>query len=296
MGHEASATVHAVGSAVHSLKPGMPVAVEPSNPCRTCSRCKRGAYHLCGDMKFAACPPDTHGCLTRFYKMPADFAYPLPEGVGLREGVLAEPLAVGAHAVRMVQVKPGDRVVIMGAGTVGLCAAVLSKWYGAKSVVLVDLEQRKLEFAKGLIEGCRGFVPAKGEDAQTMAQRIVEECALGEGADAVVEATGAEICVQAGVYVLRKAGQYIQTGLGKTMIQFPIVTMSEKELHMHGACRYGPEDFQNALDVLESRRWDIGSLISRVFSFEDTKKAWNATKHGQGIKNMIDVSGEVNGR
>lgn len=227
--------------------------------------------------------------------MPEDFAYPLPEGVGLREGVLAEPLAVGAHAVRMVQVKPGDKVVIMGAGTIGLCSAVLSKFFGAKTVVLVDLDAKKLEFAKGLIEGCRTFMPAKGEDAETMAQRIVKECALGEGADAVVEATGAEICVQTGVYVLRKGGQYIQTGLGKTMIQFPIVTMSEKELHMHGACRYGPEDFQNALDVLESRRWDVSSLISRVFGFEETTQAWDATKNGQGIKNMINVAGDVNG-
>lgn len=225
--------------------------------------------------------------------MPADFAYRLPEGVGLREGVLAEPLAVGAHAVRMVQVKPGDKVVVMGAGTIGLCSAVLSKWYGAKTVVLVDLEERRLEFARGLIEGCKTFRPAKGEGPEEMAQRIVKECALGEGADALVEATGAEICVQTGVYVLRKGGQYIQTGLGKTMIQFPIVTMSEKELHLHGACRYGPEDFQNALDVLESRRWNIGSLITSVYGFEETTKAWDATKHGEGIKNMIEVTGEI---
>jgi D-xylulose reductase len=244
-------------------------------------------------MKFAACPPDTHGCLTKLYKMPADFAYPLPSGVGLQEGVLAEPLAVGAHAVRMVDVKPGESIVIMGAGTVGLCSAVVSQFYGAKKVILVDVQESKLEFAKKLLgDGCYTIKPETQQGPEEIARAVVERFGLGEGVDAVVEATGAEICIQTGVHVLRKGGQYIQTGLGKTMVTFPIVTLSEKELHMHGACRYGPEDFRVALDVLESRRWDMASLISRVFSFGETTQAWEATKNGQGIKNMIRVGGE----
>lgn len=297
MGHEASGTIHALGSAVAARRPdlqvGTSVAIEPSDPCRVCEHCKGGMYNLCGRMRFAACPPDTHGCLTGLYKMPADFAYVLPEGVGLREGVLAEPLAVGAHAVRMVGAKPGESVVIMGSGTVGLCAGVVSQWYGAKKVVLVDVQEQKLAFAKKLIPGCQTIKPGEEQGPEEMARMIIEEFGLGEGADAVVEATGAEVCVPTGVYVLRKGGQYIQTGLGKTMISFPIVTLSEKELHMHGACRYGPGDFRVALDVLESRRWDMSSLISRVFDFADTTQAWEATRHGHGIKNMIRVGGET---
>lgn len=292
MGHEASGVVHAVGSEVESLTPGMNVAVEPSSPCRTCEHCKRGSYNLCAGMKFAACPPDTHGCLTRFYKMPADFAYALPPNVELQEGVLAEPLAVGAHAARMIDVKPGQSIVIMGAGTVGLCAAVVSQWYGAKKVVLVDVQEQKLAFAKGILRDCVTIRPDGKQRAEQLAGTIIDSCKLGEGADAVIEATGAEPCIQAGIHVLRKGGQYVQTGLGKTMIPFPIVTVSEKELHMHGAFRYGPEDFRVALDVLESGRWDFKSLISRVFDMTETTEAWDATKNGNGIKNMIRVGGE----
>jgi D-xylulose reductase len=300
MGHEASGTIHALGSAVATthphLKVGTKVAIEPSDPCRVCAQCKRGKYNLCPKMKFGACPPDTHGCLTRFYKMPADFAYRLPAGVGLQEGLLAEPLAVAAHAVRGVDVRPGESVVIMGAGTIGVCAAVMARWYGAKKVVVVDVLEWKLEFMKGLLEGVETVVPWKGVGAEEIAREVIDRCGLGEGADAVIEATGAEICVQTGVYVLRKGGQYIQTGLGKTMIQFPIVTMSEKEVHMHGAFRYGPEDFKIALDVLESRRWIMTKLINRVFAFEEATDAWEATKRGEGIKNIIRVDGdETNG-
>jgi D-xylulose reductase len=295
MGHEASGVVHAIGPDVNhkDFAPGMCVAIEPSDPCRVCAHCKRGKYNLCGQMKFAACPPDTHGCLTKFYKMPADFAYPLPLGFDLKEAVLAEPLAVGAHAARMVDVKPGDSVVVMGAGTIGLCSAVVSSWFGAKKVILVDIQQRKLDFAQGLIKGCETINSQPGEPAEDIARAIIDRCGLGEGSDALIEATGAETCIEAGVNVLRKGGHYVQTGLGKNVVQFPIVTMSEKELHMHGACRYGPEDFRIALDVLVSRRWDMASLISRVFQFEQTTQAWDATKNGEGIKNMICVGGDL---
>lgn len=273
----------------------MCVAIEPSDPCRVCAHCKHGKYNFCGEMKFAACPPDTHGCLTRFYKLPADFAYQLPTGVGLKEGVLAEPLAVGAHAVRMVDVRPGNSVVVMGAGTVGLCSAIVSRWFGAKKVILVDIQQRKLDFARDLIKSCDTFKPEQGQTPDDIARVIINRCMLDEGADAVIEATGAERCIQVGVHVLKKGGHYIQTGLGWSTVQFPILAVSEKELHVHGACRYGPEDFRIALDVLESRQWEVASLISRVFEFKETTQAWEATKNGEGIKNMIRVGGDIHG-
>ncbi|PYH88134.1 GroES-like protein, partial [Aspergillus ellipticus CBS 707.79] len=119
LGHESSGTIHATGPAVHTLSPGDPVALEPGIPCRRCPSCKAGTYNLCPRMRFAADPPHTHGTLTRYYKLPEDFCYRLPDGVGLREGVLMEPLGVAVHAVRLAGVRPGMRVVVFGAGAVG---------------------------------------------------------------------------------------------------------------------------------------------------------------------------------
>jgi len=126
MGHEASGVVHSVGKMVHSLKPGDRVAIEPGFPCRRCKRCKEGRYNLCPEMKFAASPPDSHGALAKFYRLPEDFCYKIPPCLGLDEAVLVEPLAVAVHIVRLADIRPGNSVVIFGAGTIGLFAAAVA--------------------------------------------------------------------------------------------------------------------------------------------------------------------------
>ena len=286
MGHEASGVVFAVGSAVTHLKPGDSVAIEPGYPCRCCDRCKEGLYNLCPGMKFAACPPDTPGCLTKYFKIPADFCYKLPPAVSLQEAVLAEPLAVAAHAVRMIGLKPGQNLVIFGAGTIGLLCGAVARMFGAKTIVSVDLLDHKLEFAKNLTNS-KTFKPDLNVSPEANAARLLSVNDLGLGADAVIEATGAESSIVTAVHVLRPGGSCVQTGLGKNIINFPIVAMSEKELHMHGAFRYNEGDFKVALDVLEAGNLPLKSLISNVFDFEQATDAWEATKAGQGIKNMI---------
>lgn len=286
MGHEASGTIYAVGSAVTQLKPGDNVAIEPGRPCRFCGRCKEGLYNLCPRMKFAACPPDTPGCLTKYFKTPADFCYKLAPGVSLQEGVLAEPLAVAAHAVRMVGIKPGQNVVIFGSGTIGLLCGAVARLFGAKKIVSVDILDHKLEFARGFNKS-RTFKQDLNASHEENAARLIQENDLGLGADAVIEASGAESSIATAVYVLRPGGSCVQTGLGKPIVNFPILTMSEKELHMHGAFRYGPGDYEVAMDVLEAGTVPIKSLISNMFDFEQTPDAWEATKQGRGIKNMI---------
>ena len=286
MGHECSGVIYAVGSAVTHLKPGDNVAIEPGRPCRSCARCKEGLYNLCPDMKFAACPPDTAGCLSKYFKIPADFCYKLPPSVSLQEGVLAEPLAVAAHAARMIGLKPGQTLVIFGAGTIGLLCGAVARMFGAKKVVSVDLLDHKLEFARGFCNS-KTFKPDLGVSPEENAARLIAEHDLGLGADAVIEATGAESSIVTAVHVLRPGGSCVQTGLGKPVVAFPILTMSEKELHMHGAFRYTEGDFKLALDVLEAGSLSLKTLISNIFDFEQATDAWEATKRGQGIKNMI---------
>jgi D-xylulose reductase len=289
MGHEGSAIVQTVGSAVKGLQPGDRVAIEPGEACRSCVRCKEGSYNLCRDMKFAAASSSTPGLLSRCFRISADHCYKLPEHVSLEEGVMVEPLAVAAKAVRSVNIRPGQTVIVFGAGTVGLLSAAIAKVFGAKTVVAVDILDSKLEFARKLNKS-HTFKPDMQASAQENAQRLIEENGLGLGADAVIEASGAESSVNTAIHALRPGGQYVQTGLGKPNISFPILVMSEKELHMHGAFRYTKEDYDIAMDMVERRLVPVKDLISKVFPFEQTTSAWDATKKGEGIKNMIRVA------
>lgn len=302
MGHEASGNVTAIGTAVHTLAPGDRVAIEPGFPCRVCADCKSGAYNLCPDMRFAAVPAIAaggalapkdaqHGTLCRTFRVPADCCYVLPAHVGMDEGVLVEPLAVAVHSARNVGVRPGDRVVVFGAGTVGLLCAAVARCFGASEVVCVDLNAARLEFAAEFASA-GVWAPAMGSAegavaAKVNAEGIIERFGLGRGADVVFEASGAEASVQTGVYVLRPGGRYVQTGLGRPMMQFPLVEMSEKELHMHGCFRYGAGDFNLAVDLLRTGKVDVKRLITKVVPFERATEAWECTRKGEGIKTLI---------
>ena len=286
MGHEASGTIHAIGSSVTTLAPSDHVALEPGSPCRCCERCKEGLYNLCPNMAFAACPPEWHGTLTKFFTMQADFCYKLPEHVGLDEGVLVEPLAVAMHAVRMVGVRPGQSVVVFGSGTIGLVCAAVAKVYGARKVVAVDILEKRLELAKRFNKSAI-FKPDGSASAEQNAERLVRENELGLGADVAIEASGAESSINTAIHALRPGGSFVQTGLGKSVINFPILRMSEKELHVHGCFRYGPGDFELAIEMLEMRRIAVKELITAVFPFERTTEAWEQTKRGEGVKTLI---------
>ncbi|KAE8356859.1 chaperonin 10-like protein [Aspergillus coremiiformis] len=290
MGHEASGTIHAVGSAVTTLRPGDRVAIEPGYPCRRCPRCKLGRYNLCPAMRFAADPPATHGTLSRFFKLPADFCYRVPDGIPLVDAVLVEPLAVAVHAVRLARVRPGDRVVVFGAGTVGLFCAVVAKEFGAGVVGLVDFLEGRLRFAEGLLGDVgRVVVPELGGSAEEKARGLVGRLGLGEGADVVVDASGAEASVQTGVFSLRMGGTYVQAGMGKREIVFPIAEVCEREIVVKGSFRYGAGDFDLALHLVAQGKVSLQGFVTNVFPFESATEAWETAKRGEGVKTVIEA-------
>ncbi|KAJ5579744.1 GroES-like protein [Penicillium hispanicum] len=286
MGHEASGIVDSVGPAVTKVVPGDRVAIEPGFSCRRCKQCKAGRYNLCADMKFAADPPDNHGTLTRMFRVPEDFVYQLPETVSLEEGVLVEPLSVAVHGARLAGVTAGQTVLVQGSGTIGLLAAAVVKAFGAKEVVVSDINQAKLDFARGLV-GCKSFMPDLKSTPQQEADRMKKAMGLEEGVDVVLECTGVESSVQTGIYASGPGGVVVQIGLGKPALTLPILDMCEKETVFKTAWRYAPGDYEVALSLLSSGRVSVKSLISTIVPFERAPEAWEMTKNGHGIKNLI---------
>ncbi len=296
MGHEASGTIHSIGSAVTRVQPGDRVAIEPGTPCRRCNVCKAGAYHLCRDMRFAAAPgpPDTQGTLSKFFRIAEDFVYKIPEQMGLDEAVLVEPVAVAVHAVKLARVEPGETVVVMGSGTIGLFCAAVAKQFGAQRVILVDILQKKLDFAKEFL-GFETFLSSTDAKAEENAKSLLQKFDLDEPGvdtfaglvDSVIEASGAASSIEMGIHVLRPGGKYVQTGLGKPKIEFPIVAMSQKELYVRGCFRYGAGDYELAISLIEKGLVKVKPLISSETPFEEATKAWDRTANGQGVKNLI---------
>ncbi|KAK4692262.1 hypothetical protein P7C71_g4906, partial [Lecanoromycetidae sp. Uapishka_2] len=238
-------------------------------------------------MKFAATPGQVPGTLCKYFKLPEDFCFKLPEHVSLEEGVLLEPLSVAVHMAKLVNVRQGDSVIVFGAGTVGLLSGAVAKAFGAKKVVLVDILQRKLEFAKTFIKSCGTFIPDSKASSEENAAKLVAEFGLEDGADVVMEASGAEPSVQTGIHVLRVGGSYVQAGLGRPNISFPIVVMSEKELTMKGCFRYSTGDFQLGLNLISEGKIPVKDLITKMVDFDQAVEAWETTRKGEGVKTLI---------
>ncbi|KAL2108274.1 hypothetical protein VUR80DRAFT_4008 [Thermomyces stellatus] len=268
MGHEASGIVEAVGSAVTRVKPGDRITIEPGLPCRRCKQCKSGRYNTCPSMRFAADPP-TDGNLARFYKVEEDFVYAIPDDLSLEEAVLVEPLSVAVHSVRLAGVRPGQRVA-----------------FGAKTIVIADINKDKLAFSRSYMD-CFTFAPDITSSPPQEASRLKEEANI-DGLDIVLECTGAESSAQTGLYALARGGTFVQVGMGMPDLTIPLARMWDKEPVLKVSFRYGSGDYEAALELLASGKVSVKPLISNIVPFRDAPKAWEMTRRGEGIKNLIE--------
>lgn len=284
LGHESSGVISKVGSAVTTLKVGDRVAMEPGIPCRRCEPCKGGKYNLCDNMTFAATPP-YDGTLAKYYVVPEDFCYKVPDSISLQEAAVMEPLGVAVHVVRQADISPGQSVVVFGSGPVGLLCCAVARAFGASKVIAVDIQPGRLEFAKHYAATAT-FEPSKAPPMDN-ATRLVEENDLGTGADAVIDASGAEPSVHTGIHALRAGGTYVQGGMGRSELTFPIMAMCSKELNVRGSFRYSSGDYKLAVGLVASGKVNVKDLITGTVEFRNAEQAFKEVKVGKGIKTLI---------
>lgn len=285
LGHESSGIIVDIGPDVTTLKKGDHVAMEPGIPCRRCEPCKGGKYNLCVSMTFAATPPDD-GTLARYYVLPEDFCYKLPSNVSLQEGAIMEPLGVATHIVRQAQVSPGDSVVVSGAGPVGLLCCAVALAFGATKVISVDIQPSRLQFAK-TYAATSSFEPTKTATHEQNATRLRQENDIPEGADVVIDASGAEPSIATLIHACRNGGTYVQGGMGKSDIVFPIMAACQKELTLKGSFRYNSGDYKLAVGLVASGKVNAKALITDVVPFKQAEEAFKEVKAGKAIKALI---------
>ncbi|KAJ6045181.1 uncharacterized protein N7446_003383 [Penicillium canescens] len=292
LGHESSGTVVEVGSAVKNLKIGDRVAIEPGVPCRHCDYCRSGSYNLCPDTVFAATPPHD-GTLSKYYITQADFCYPLASHMDLEEGALVEPVAVAVQIAKVGNVRPNQTIVVFGCGPIGLLCQAVSKAYSARKVIGVDISQSRADFAR-TFGADDVFVPPPKPDgkdscawSEELARVMKEKFDLGEGPDVVLEATGAEACIQTGVHLTKKGGTYVQAGMGRENVVFPITTACIRDLTIRGSIRYTVGCYSTAVDLISSGKIDVKRLITNRYKFEQAEDAFELVR--QGKESVIKV-------
>lgn len=288
LGHESAGVVAAVGPGVSTLRVGDRVALEPGVPCRTCARCKAGRYNLCPEMAFAATPP-VDGTLCKYWRLPEDFCYRLPEHVSLEEGALVEPLSVAVHICRQAGIAFGQSVVVFGAGPIGLLCCAVARAFGAATVVAVDIVASRLELARAY-GATVTYLPSK-IPAPENAARLVAEAELGGGADVVIDASGAEASVQTGIHAIRAGGTYVQGGMGKPDITLPLSLMTIKEVILKGSFRYSSGDYQTAINLMATGQVSVKELITGRVKFRDSEQAFKDVISGKEGLVKVMISG-----
>jgi D-xylulose reductase len=286
LGHESSGVVVEVGDEVKDLKPGDRVALEPGIPCRRCDYCRKGSYHLCGSMVFAATPP-FDGTLAKFYNNDADFCYKIAENMDLEEGAIVEPVSVAVAICKQADLRAHQTVLVLGCGPIGVLCQAVAKTWGASRVIGVDVVQSRLEVAKSYgVDGV--FMPPNTEagtepmvHAESVAAKLNRDCGLGDGPDVVLECSGAEACIQLGIFAAKKGATFVQAGMGKEIVAFPITAVCTKGLRIQGSIRYTAGCYPAAVDLISSGKINVKNLITNRFKFDDAEKAFELVKEGR---------------
>ncbi len=286
LGHESSGIVVEVGEKVTDLKPGDRIAMEPGIPCRRCEFCKKGAYNLCCDKVFAATPP-WDGTLAKYYINPSDFCYKIPDTMDLEEAAMVEPVSVAVAIAKTADLRAHQTVVVFGCGPIGILSQAVTKRWRASKVIGVDVVQLRLDLAKeyGADEV---FMPPQAEPgvdpmvhAEKVAEIMKEKFCLDHGADVVLECSGAEACIHLGVYVAKSGGTFVQAGMGKEVVAFPITAVCTKGLTVKGSICYVHGCYPAAIELISKGEIDVNRLITNRFKFEQAEEAFELVKQGR---------------
>lgn len=271
LGHELSGVIVSVGTSVDVARIGQRVAVEPQRPCRVCDQCKEGHYNLCGEMAFFATPP-VDGALCEYVTIPSDFAFAIPDSVSDEAAALVEPLSVGIWACKRADVGLGSRVLIAGAGPIGLILTQTALAGGASEIFVTDISAERRAMALRL-GATRAIDPAA-------------ESVDGLNVDAFIDASGAPSAVRSGIMAVRPAGRVVLVGLGNETMELPVSIIQDRELWLTGVFRY-VNTWPTAIDLVASGKIDLDVLVTGRFGLADTEAALNAGKIPGQMKAII---------
>ena len=268
LGHEAGGVVAEVGPGVQSLTVGQRVSIEPGVPCRSCSQCLAGRYNLCPDVKFFATPP-YDGAFCEYVVMPAAFVYPIPDSISDDAAGLLEPLSVGVWACRRAHVSPGDKVLVTGAGPIGLIAAQTARAYGATEVAVTDVNPHRLQLATEL-----------GLRAVNVAEASLAE--MGDEADVLLECSGNARATSDAVRTLARAGRVVLVGMGSDELVLPLSYVQDRELVLTGAFRYA-NTWPIAIELAASGRVELDRMVTGHFGLADVEDALTASRRDPAV-------------
>ena len=287
LGHEFSGEVAAVGEGVTGLAEGQPVAIEPVEVCRDCDFCRTGRYQLCPNRKLIGTVAP--GALAEYVHVPSYLVHPLPEEVDFEIGALIEPLAVAIHGLRLVGLSVGERVAVLGSGTIGLMAVIAARAMGASSIFTTARHQHQADAAMAL--GATQVIEANEGAAEALTAAFA-----GRPPEVVVETVGGSAnTINQAIDLVASGGRISILGIFTGSVTLNATAVVLKEAQLFGSMTYGRpgprSDFEVALEIAAAQADDLRSLITHRVPLADVGAGFAiaADKSQKSIKVTVEV-------
>ncbi len=277
LGHEFGGHIVELGERVNGWKEGDRVVsetaavIDPNSPLS-----RQGLYNLDASRKGFGYGVD--GAMTRYVKVPARCLHRVPENLPFEQACLTEPCSVAYNAVvKNSNITPGDRLIVLGPGTIGILCAAMGSLCGADvAIVGLEADRERLEIARQY--GCTPIIGDASEWARKQD---------GLGADCIVDATGASAALQNALQLVRPKGHITKVGWGPKPLNFSLDALVQKNITLQGSFSHNWPIWEKVLSLLASGRLDVKPIIGGVWGFSDWLGAFEEMHSGKVVKSVL---------
>lgn len=277
LGHEFGGRIATLGERVSGWEVGDRVVsetaavIDPNNPMS-----RQGQYNL--DPTRKGFGYGVNGAMTRYVRVPARCLHAVPDQVPFEHACLTEPCCVAYNSVvENCRIKPGDRVLVIGPGTIGiLCAAMARLCGGDVAIVGLEADRSRLKIAEKY--GVQSLI---GNAREWAMERD------GLGADCIIDAAGVSATLKMAIELVRPAGQISKVGWGKDPLQFSLDPLVQKNVRLQGSFSHNWPIWERVIALMANGQQDVSHIIGGVWSLEEWEEAFNKMHHGEVVKSVL---------
>lgn len=283
LGHEFGGRVARLGGRVTEFKEGDRVVSETAaSICGQCMYCRTGDYNLCPLR--SGFGYGTNGAMANFVRVPARCLHHIPDSLPFDRAALTEPCCVGYNAViEKSHIQPGDTVVVIGPGPIGLLCAEMARLAGAGTLIVVGTAQDGSRLAAARSIGATHAVNVQETDMPAFIRGIGD----GLGADLVVDAAGASAALKLALDIVRPGGQITKVGWGPQPLNFSIDPLVQKAVRLQGSFSHTFKNWEKVVSMLASGQINLDPVISQVASLESWQDCFDGMHTGRYVKAVL---------
>ena len=283
LGHEFGGTIAAIGKHVKNFKEGDRVVSETASYiCGKCMMCRTGDYNLCPERKGFGY--GINGGMADYVSVPERCLHAIPDTLPFERAALTEPCCVGYNAVAVKSnVKPGDIVVVLGPGPIGLLCAEMARLNGAGTLIVTGTAQDESRLAAARELGVTHTINVQETDLIEFVRNLGD----GLGADLVVDAAGSSAALKQALEIVRPGGQITKVGWGPQPLNFSLDPLVQKAVTLQGSFSHTFRNWEKVVAMLDAKQINLDPIISRIASFTDWKDCFDGMHDGKYVKAVL---------